>query len=192
MVELSQRWPATASNRQQPMSFDAVYAAHADFVWRCLQRLGTPSADLEDALQEVFMVAHVRLGDFDPNRALMTTWLFGICSNVARSMRRRHGRRSRSSESRPPEPPAPTPEEELQRAQTRERLLLILDALPAPLRATFVMFEVEGKSCTEISELCGVPLGTVHSRLHKARRRFRALFARQRRSRSRPSTRVMP
>ena len=56
----------------------------------------------------------------------------------------------------------------------------ILDALPAPLRVTFVMFEIEGRSCLEIADLMAIPLGTVHSRLHKARKRFRAALRRQR------------
>ena len=54
------------------------------------------------------------------------------------------------------------------------------------------MFEIEGKSCTEVSELMGVPLGTVHSRLHKARRRFRALLEEQHRQEVRVSRSKRP
>jgi RNA polymerase sigma-70 factor, ECF subfamily len=180
VIELLDRWTSPAAAHAVRPSLAELYAAHADFAWRCLQRLGVPAADLQDALQEVFVAAHSKLRDFDPNRALATTWLFGICSNVARNVRRRVRRHARPFEFDAQDGRSSNPEEELQRARARSRLLAILEDLSPPLRATFVMFEIEGKSCAEISELTGAPLGTVHSRLHKARSRFRALLEKQR------------
>jgi RNA polymerase sigma-70 factor (ECF subfamily) len=83
------------------------------------------------------------------------------------------------------EPPADaadesTPETELERRRSRERLERVLDALSPVKRATFVMFELEGSSCEEIAELSGVPVGTVHSRLFSARRDFARALARER------------
>ena len=60
----------------------SVHDAHADFVWRSLQRLGVRDADLEDMIQEVFIVVHRRLDAFDASSHL-TSWLFGICVRVA-------------------------------------------------------------------------------------------------------------
>src|SRR6187402_2856082 len=73
-----------------------IYLANADFVFRSLQRLGIRDADLDDVLQEVFVVVHQRLHTFDGS-AKMTTWLYGVTFRVASSHRRRaYVRRERS------------------------------------------------------------------------------------------------
>jgi len=64
-----------------------VFAAHADFVWRSLRRLGVPAADADDALQEVFLVVHRRLADYE-DRGFMRAWLFSISRQVSSHYRR--------------------------------------------------------------------------------------------------------
>ncbi|MCA9685798.1 MAG: sigma-70 family RNA polymerase sigma factor, partial [Myxococcales bacterium] len=77
-----------------PSAFAALYAAHYDFLWRCALRMGTPAADVDDLVQECFVVALRRFDRFDPQAgARASTWLFAILRNVqrnhARSLRRR-------------------------------------------------------------------------------------------------------
>lgn len=156
-------------------SLVAIHAAHADFVWRSLQRLGVPPADLEDALQEVFVVVHRRLDTFRGS-SRMTTWLFGIALRVAGRFRRRpHVRREQLeaeiSEHAATEPGA-GPEANALDREAREQLRQVLDALDPPKRAVFVMFEIERLACGEIAEELGVPVGTVYSRLSAARAQF--------------------
>jgi RNA polymerase sigma-70 factor, ECF subfamily len=165
-----------------PLSAAEAHAAHADFVWRSLARLGVKDADLPDMLQEVFLVVHRRAHAFDGSSKL-TSWLFGICLRVAAAYRRRAHRRYE----RPLEPAlhpvadeAESPEAALQNQQARERLDALLDALPLDKRAVFVMFEIDGMSCAEIAHDLGVPVGTVHSRLHAARAVFAKALARAR------------
>src|SRR5262245_19509490 len=67
--------------------FPTLYQSHFDFVWRSLRRLGVPEAALDDAHQEVFLVAHRRLDQFQ-GRSTFKTWLFGILLNVVRRHRR--------------------------------------------------------------------------------------------------------
>ncbi|HEY1534274.1 MAG TPA: sigma-70 family RNA polymerase sigma factor, partial [Polyangiaceae bacterium] len=75
------------------MDFKEVYDANFAFVWRSLRRLRVPDASLKDAMQDVFLVVHRRLGEFE-GRAKVSTWLFGICLRVAKDYRRRaHVRR---------------------------------------------------------------------------------------------------
>ncbi|HSD87703.1 MAG TPA: sigma-70 family RNA polymerase sigma factor, partial [Kofleriaceae bacterium] len=69
-------------------SFDEVYAAHFAFVWRVLRTFGVPDAALEDAAQDVFVVVHRRLPEFE-GRAAITTWLFAIARRVAGAHRRK-------------------------------------------------------------------------------------------------------
>ena len=140
-----------------------------DFVWRTLQRHGVPAADLDDALQEVFLVAHRRQGVFDPTQGKLTTWLFGICTRVAWSLRRRR----RSHAELPELVNHETPETLCGRSQRMHRLSAALERLSPEHRATFVMFELEGVSCADIAAVSGVPVGTVHSRLYTARSALR-------------------
>ncbi len=169
---LSKTLSAGEESPPAPVALTAslVYRDNADFVWRSLQHLGIPASDLEDVAQEVFVVVHKKLHTYDASSRL-TTWLFGICLRIASRHRRRAYFRF---EQRTPEPPervdASTPED---RASAREHQLLLsraLDRLSLTHRAVFVLFEIEGNSCAEIAELLDVPIGTVHSRLHHARK----------------------
>ena len=162
----------------------AIYLEHGSFLWRSLQRLGVRSPDLEDVMQEVLLVVHRRAASFDPSRSRVTTWLFGICLRVARGYQRRQRRRRESTAATAPEQcSADTPETELHRRDAQRRLLAALDTMSVEKRATFVLFELEGLSCSGIAELMGVPPGTVHSRIHAARDIFkRALEAGEARS----------
>lgn len=157
----------------QPLDVRSVHRDHAAFVWRSLQRLGVRSAELEDAHQEVFIVVYRRLSTFDGSSKL-TSWLFGICLRVASASRRRaHHRREQLTADVPEGVRVDAgPEARLQQAETAAFVDRILDALDLEKRAIFVMFEMDQLSCQEIADIVGIPLGTVHSRLHAARKEF--------------------
>jgi RNA polymerase sigma-70 factor (ECF subfamily) len=171
-----------AAGAREALDVDQVYAEHADFVWRALCRLGASSPDSEDLLQEVFVVVQRRRAEFE-GRSTLQTWLFGICLRVVKQHRRRaRFRRERPAASGPEPIEARTPEQDAERRQTAQRLSRVLSVLAPERRATLVMFELEEMPTRAIAEVMGVPLGTVHSRLHLARRDFeRALEREQRR-----------
>jgi RNA polymerase sigma-70 factor (ECF subfamily) len=156
-----------------------IYEVHAPFVWATLQRLGVRDADLEDVLQEVFVVVHQKVGTFDGS-SKVTTWLFGIAMRVASAYRRRGFRRHETSVAETPEPEArqDSPEASYAAAQSRQRLDGLLDELDLDKRAVFVMFEIDEMPCEEIAQIVGVPVGTVYSRLHAARKDFQKALAR--------------
>jgi RNA polymerase sigma-70 factor, ECF subfamily len=142
-------------------------------VWRRLQQMGVRESELEDALQEVFVAAFRNFSYFDPRRAKPTTWLFGIALDVARNSNRGQRRREAYLEydSEPHvEAWCGTPEELLCHRQRQGLLAELLAALPLEHRTTFVLFELEGMSGDEIAEQMQVPVGTVRSRLHHARK----------------------
>jgi RNA polymerase sigma-70 factor (ECF subfamily) len=185
-VELAAARPlmlsALAQERPEQLSVEQIYAQHADFVWRALQHLGAKQADLEDLGQEVFVAVHRSIASFD-GRSKLTTWLFGICLHLVQRHRRRAYLRLEFLQAEPPERVDPTtPETRYDEEQARCRLARLLQKLSPERRATFVMFEVEGMSCEEIAELTAVPVGTVYSRLHLARKQVAATAARLRRS----------
>jgi RNA polymerase sigma-70 factor (ECF subfamily) len=165
----------TVGARDLSLDVAAVHAAHADYVWSTLSRLGVRTADLPDMLQEVFVVVLRRAGTYD-GACKIRTWLYGICLRVARNYRRKaHRRREVPDEGRGGFEQCSRelgPEEQVVRAQARARLDAILDHLDPEKRAVFVMFEVEGLSCDQIADALSIPVGTVYSRLHAARRGF--------------------
>jgi RNA polymerase sigma-70 factor (ECF subfamily) len=156
-----------------------IHAEHAAFVWLSLQRLGVRDADIEDSLQEVFVVVHRRLHTFDDSSRL-TTWLFGICLRVAASYRRRAYFRKEQPTGDVPEQATPEegPEEAVLAREAQARLRAVLDTMDLAERALFVMFEIDEMPCEHIADILGVPLGTVYSRLHAARKAFQKALTR--------------
>lgn len=67
-------------------SLREIYASHAAAAWRSLRRLGVHESELEDALQDVFLIVHRRLADFE-GRAALRTWIYGIVLRVAKAPR---------------------------------------------------------------------------------------------------------
>jgi RNA polymerase sigma-70 factor (ECF subfamily) len=157
------------------LSLEAIHERHVDFVWCSLQRLGVQKPDLEDALQEVFIVVHAKLSTFDGSSRL-STWLFGICLRVASGQRRKAYRHREHSVTNLEETAGavatPSAEAALLEREALQNLETVLGALDLERRAVFVMFEVEGIGCPEIATLLGLPLGTVYSRLAAARADF--------------------
>jgi RNA polymerase sigma-70 factor (ECF subfamily) len=154
---------------------ERLYAEHFRFVWRTLRRLGIPEDEVADAVQDVFLVVHRKLPDWE-GRSKVTTWLFGICLRVA-SERRRSVRARRevvSDEAGSGADERETVVEALDRKRNLQELEAILEELPLEQRAVFACFELDGMQGEEIAELMSIPLGTVYSRLRLARKAFRA------------------
>lgn len=157
--------------------FDALYDAHVDGVWRLLQRFGVPESGLEDAVQDVFVVAHRKLKDFRGDSSLKT-WLGGICVRVAKDARRtlaRKGGTEPLDEAIPQ--PGPQLEERVGQREALAQVLKLLAALDEEQREVFVLAELEGMTMPEIAEATGVNLNTLYTRLRTARQRFNALVA---------------
>jgi RNA polymerase sigma-70 factor (ECF subfamily) len=164
---------AESERAYSPPDIVDLYNAHGRYVWRRLQQMGVHECDLEDALQEVFVVAFRNVKNYDPNQAKVTTWLFGIALNVARNVTRGTRRREAKldRDALPQDAVAGgTPEELLAHRQRQALLAELLATLPLEHRTTFVLFELEGLNGNEIAELMQVPVGTVRSRLFHARK----------------------
>ena len=155
--------------------FRALYDAHFDFVWRSLRRLGVREPDVLDVAQKVFLVAHLKLAEFE-GRSRITTWLFGICQRVASDYRRSAPvRREVAMEASELERASETDGLMVDKLEARQRARLaeaILDKLPEAQRVVLVLFELEELTGDEIAELLEVSVGTVRSRLRLARDAF--------------------
>jgi RNA polymerase sigma-70 factor, ECF subfamily len=157
------------------MNFRDIYDEHFAFVWRSLRRLGILEADVPDAVQDVFLVVHRRLAEFE-GRSKMSTWIYGICYRIA-SDRRKAARVVRFTSA--DEQFYNTPDDrvdiaaEAEHRQNLQKLDLLLDEMPLEQRAVFTLFELECLTGEDISQTLDVPLGTVYSRLRLARETFR-------------------
>ncbi len=158
--------------------FDALYERWFDDTCRWIRALGGAASDLEDLAQEVFLIARRKIEGFDG--ANEGGWLFAIARNVVRDHRRKRWFKSffvREKESSLEHLPADgaDPATLLSRAQDRRLAQKLLEKMSDKRRVCFVLFEIEGYSGEEIAVLEGVPVATVWTRLHHARKDFERL-----------------
>jgi RNA polymerase sigma-70 factor (ECF subfamily) len=139
-----------------------------------------PLAQVNDAAQEVFIVVHRRLPDFEA-RSSLKTWIFGIALRVASEERRSARRRPEAPlDSDLPARAVSDPHEDVARAQAVRVLYALLDELSDEKREVFVLAELEQMTAPEIAELLSINLNTVYSRLRAARRDFDAALSARR------------
>ncbi|MBS1148776.1 MAG: polymerase sigma factor RpoE [Myxococcaceae bacterium] len=157
-----------------------LYEQHFDFVLRSSRHLGTPPAELDDVVQETFLVAYRRLSSFTTGR--FTTWLYRIVANLVSSrLRRRRVREAllslfgRGEADRV----ARGPDHAYQSREAQGEVSAVLAKMAPKKREVFALYELEGLSGEEIAERVGCKVDTVWTRLHYARADFERL-ARQR------------
>ncbi|MCA9677978.1 MAG: sigma-70 family RNA polymerase sigma factor [Kofleriaceae bacterium] len=170
--------PATSPG----LSLEQIYDHHAATVWRTLRALGVDAGRLDDAMQDVFLVVHRRLAEFE-QRSSITTWLYGIARRVAADHRRRRTAERRLAGDAPLDreiSPGESPLDAAQRREAAALLLELLDELDDDKREVFALMEIEQLAAPVVAELLGIPLNTVYSRLRLARQRFEAAVARRR------------
>lgn len=171
---------AGEAGRATPLDFETVYTDHFHHVARWARALGGLSADIDDLTQEVFLVVRRKLGSFDGPS--LPAWLYGITRKTVSDYRRRAFMRRllggviRSAETAP-EPRAPAGADSYERLEARQLMTRVLQKMSAVRRTAFVLFEIEGYSGEEIAELEQIPLATVYTRLHHARKDFLRLTA---------------
>ena len=154
------------------IDFDTLYEEHFAFVWRAVRQLGVLPASLDDAVQDVFIVAHRRLADYEP-RATLRSWLAGIAYRVASDYRRSARRKGGGVELSPELPSSrPSPHDDAETSESMRLFFRALDALDARQREVFVLVEVEQFTAPEAAAALGIPVNTVYSRLRSARLAF--------------------
>jgi RNA polymerase sigma-70 factor (ECF subfamily) len=145
---------------------------HFAFVWRCLQRVGTPEADIDDVLQRVFLTAARKLSDIQPGAE--RSFLFAVARREAGHLRRSYRRRGEVSQEAilDKSTGALRPDELAGRQQALAFVSSVLEQMDEDLRMVFLLCDVEELSSIEAAEALGIPVGTVKSRLRRAREDF--------------------
>jgi len=141
------------------------------------------TGEAEDVAQEAFIRAHQSLGRFR-GESSFKTWLYTITTNIARTTLERRGRRERVGHQSLDDDaqavtagsvPSGQPDAETMLV-TRDAIDRALSTLPDDLRVAVVLRDVEGLAYKEIAKVTGAPIGTVESRIFRARQRLRALL----------------
>jgi RNA polymerase sigma-70 factor, ECF subfamily len=162
-------------------SFQELCARYFEFVWKCARAFGSKPDEIDDVVQDVFLVAQRRHGDLRDER-LARSWIYSITRRVVSSQRRQ--RRERDSRAAS-DVDSLTSTEQSPLAAAEHNLEVrvlstLLDGLEERKREVFVLSEILEMSGREIAETIGVPMNTVYSRLRAAREEFDAAAQRQR------------
>jgi RNA polymerase sigma factor (sigma-70 family) len=175
--------PAGSAERSKSRAdaLDELYDVYAGDVFRWARRLAGPTADTEDIVHDVFVVALQRGFTFQGG-ATVRTWLFRITHHVVSNRLRRSFLRRLLFARRRDElvaglsSPA-TPHQEMERREDHGRLYRALGRLSERYRTAIILYEIDGLSSDEIAELTGVSVGTVWARLHRGRAQLLDLLA---------------
>ena len=165
-------------------AYREIVDAYRDRIITVVARVAGPGADAEDLAQDAFLKAFAALDRFDGRSALFT-WIYRIAVNTARDWvdyrRRRPVVPLEGPHGGPAEPAdtAALPAEAAERAELRAAVRAALERLPEPFRTTLILREMEGHSYEEVAGILGISIGTVESRLFRARAKLRALLEQQ-------------
>jgi len=157
--------------------FLRTYRAEREFVVGVVRRLGVPASDVEDAVQEVFVVFHRRLPELEPGPALRF-WLRSVAFRVCANHRRRlavHWQRGRADALDPDslyDDVHRPPDEARLLSEARETLVRVLAKLDDEKQEVFVLTELGERTAGEIAVLTRTSPNTVASRLRAARKRI--------------------
>lgn len=162
------------SSESRPLpSMKSLFQEHGAFVFRTARRLGIAEGDLDDIVQEVFLLVHRKRPQYDglsPVRA----WLFGMVRHAARDYRKKAHRKREVAVSHEVGNSRDTDQEAIVRLREKRRVLdAALDQLDDEKREVFVLYQLEGMSMKEVALVLGCPLQTGYSRLAAAREKVK-------------------
>ena len=155
-----------------PEAFEAVYERFAEMVFNLALRLSGDRDEAADLTQEVFLRIYRHLGKFRGGSSLKT-WVYRVALNHCRSKLSRRWT-AEPLEGTEPVDPARGPESRALAGDAGRRVAAALATLPPTFREAVVLRDLEGLAYQEIAEVADLPLGTVKTHLHRARRELMA------------------
>ncbi len=160
-----------------PSAFEAIVLRHQDRIYNLCRYMLQDPEDARDAAQDVFLKAYRGLKDFRPESSLYT-WLYRIAVNTCLDYRRKSRREAFRNEPLTEDLPSDerSPHQLYESGEIPESIQLALQKLPEKLRAAIVLREIEELSYEEIAEVLHTSVGTVKSRISRAREQLRHLL----------------
>ncbi|MBI5529258.1 MAG: sigma-70 family RNA polymerase sigma factor [Deltaproteobacteria bacterium] len=175
-----------AAQKGDQGAFSRLYDLNVNAVHRFARGMGVPQAEIEDAVQEVFVIAFRRIGGFD-GKARLSTWLYAIALRVCKAHARKAYWRSALHDlfGREPQEGGPErPDAAVERTLSREMVFAALDRMKEKKRTVLVMREMMDMSEDETAAALGISRGTAATRLFHARRDFETIAGRLMKSRA--------
>ena len=172
-----------ASLEGDPAAFGELVRRYQDRLYNTVYRLLDNADDAQDVVQDAFVNAYQSLDGFKGDSQFFT-WLYRIAVNTAISHKRKQrltlsidsGRNGERQVEPPDDSDASRPEHALERAEEERRVQQALNRLSAEHRAVLILKDMEGQKYEAMAEILGVPIGTIRSRLHRARTELRELL----------------
>jgi RNA polymerase sigma-70 factor, ECF subfamily len=156
-------------------AFRFVVERHQGTLFALVGNLVSDKNDRDDIAQEAFLAAYVHLGSYDPHKGQFSTWLLTIARNKCINALKKQ--KPLTMETLPPTVDPRSPADELIEEELFARLDQALAALPVEQKSAFVLSEIQGLSHEEICQIEGTPLGTIKSRISRAKEKLRSLFS---------------
>ena len=183
MSEDTAHMPKTA---EPDIAYEAVdigeaYQKHAPFIARVIEKLTGSGPHVDDILQDTFIIAYKKREKFE-GRSALRTWLYGIAKNRCMHHRRGLARFLNFKEKLESTPVAPSqsPHKSLEVSRELHLVESVITSMTFKQREVFVLYELEEMEGPQIADLLGIPIGTVWTRLHKARQVFQARLEKKR------------
>jgi RNA polymerase sigma-70 factor, ECF subfamily len=164
----------------QPASFGVLVRKYQDRLYNAVVHTMGNAEDARDAVQEALVQAFLRLETFQHSSAFYT-WLYRIAFNVAASHRRRKHLttsvdQTREATGQEPIDTGPDPADQIEKEERRQQVRQAIAQLTDEHRAVLVLRDMEGFCYEEIADILSLPVGTVRSRLHRARMQLRDIL----------------
>jgi RNA polymerase sigma-70 factor (ECF subfamily) len=150
-------------------AFAALYRRHQGAVYRFARLMTGSSSAAEDIVQEVFLALMKDAARYDAGRAALTTYLFGVTRRVSRRRLLRESRFVEIDVSHGAADLAPNASEALERRDALQRLRDAILSLPSRYREVVILCDLEGVTYEAAAASIGCAIGTIRSRLHRAR-----------------------
>ena len=167
------------AQKGDPQAFERLVSPHEQMLWRVCWHYTHHPEDAADCLQETMLKAWRALRTYRGDCAL-TTWLYRIASTVCVDFLRRQKRlpemesadEMAEEEGFTPVDGSPTPDEAILRAESADQIRAAIDALPADMRTAIILYALQGLGYEEIAGVTSTSVGTVKSRINRARQKI--------------------
>jgi len=171
------------AQKGDPQAFERLVTPHEQLLWRVCWHYTHHQEDAADCLQETMLKAWRAIGSYRGDCAL-TTWLYRIASTVCLDFLRRQKRLpvtesadEMAEEGYAPIDASPTPDEAAIRAESADNIRAAIDSLPGDMRTVIILYALQGLGYEEIADTMQTSVGTVKSRLNRARQKIAKFLA---------------
>ena len=166
------------AQRGDASAFEALVTPYEAMIWRVCWHYTGHTEDAKDCAQEAMLKAWRSIGAYRRDCSL-ESWLYRVCASVCIDFQRRHKRMETEPLEEGFDPPdaAAQPDELAEARQEREALRRAIAMLPEDMRTVLILYALEKKKYEEIATITGTAVGTVKSRLNRAREKLQEILS---------------